>query len=130
MTRDDYNDWMASILKHMKNLQSKEKRKKSKTNLRRSGRTYEKHDKLSTRSSRNKPQIAKATTKIKESPSKEIKEEKDDFWIESNPTRETVEVYRCFEWQTNERYSNTFVFDVFREAFFLKIKGETGLFLH
>ena len=44
MTRDDYNDWMASILKHKKNLQPKAKRKKSKTNLRRSGRTPGKHD--------------------------------------------------------------------------------------
>ena len=59
MTRDDYNDQMASILKHKKNLQPKAKRKRSKTNLRRSGRTPGKHDGISTRSSRYKPIIAK-----------------------------------------------------------------------
>ena len=79
MTRDDYNEQMASILKHKKNLQPKAKRKKSKSSLRRSGRTPGKPDGISTRSSRYKPIIAKVTTESKEKIIKETKDETENL---------------------------------------------------
>ena len=74
---------------------------KSKTNLRILGRTHGKHGKVSTRSSRNKPQISKATTERKEGPSKVNKEEK---YTLIEPDQETKLILKRRETRPNKIY--------------------------
>ena len=61
MTRDEYNDKVAEVLRHKNRVQPKPKRKrdtKQQSSLRRSAQTYGKHDKVSTRSSNRTTKVS------------------------------------------------------------------------